>query len=358
MNMKVLLAGDWHSELHEEAMSWGLQQLGHDVNRFEWHKYFSTNDASLLNRLLFRAQNKYLIGPTLNKMNLDFMNLAQSLHPDVIFIYRGTHIYSTTLRKLKKLCPNAVLVGYNNDDPFSPMQPRWYWRHYKSGIPEYDMTLAYRIHNMHELQECGAKNVRLLRSWFLPERNHPTELTEEQYECFGCDVAFVGHYEDDGRLQYLEEVVRRGWKLRIFGHGYGWDSVLSKSRILRKHSPVRTVWGDEYNLAICGAKVALCFLSKLNRDTYTRRCFEIPASGVVMMSEYSRDLTDLYKPDVEAVFFEGIDEFGDKLDLLMQNEQLRASIAAAGHRRVWADRHDIVSRMSDLMDWVVEAANK
>jgi len=41
--MRVLVVGDWHSHLHEEAVYQALKQLGHEVNKFSWHQYFESS---------------------------------------------------------------------------------------------------------------------------------------------------------------------------------------------------------------------------------------------------------------------------------------------------------------------------
>ncbi len=348
--MKVLIVGDWHSELHEEAVYNAFIKLGHQVVKFPWNKYFKLSDnTNFLRQLFLKAQNKYITGPLVKRMNIDLIALAEKEQPDVVFIYRGSHIYSKTLRKIRRVLNNTILVGYNNDDPFSTQHPRWLWRHFLAGVPEYDLMLAYRRHNIDEFKTCGAKRVELLRSWFIPERNYPVKLTNDEKLKFECDVVFVGHYEDDGRLEYLENIVRNGWKLRIFGPGYDWDPQIRSSNILRDHIPIDLVWGKEYNLALNGASVALCFFSKLNRDTYTRRCFEIPASETVMLSEYSDDLAGMFEPDQEAVYFRNDIELQTKLELLLTDKRLNARIASAGMKRVWTDRHDVVSRFEDII---------
>ncbi|WGU68927.1 glycosyltransferase [Capnocytophaga canimorsus] len=45
------------------------------------------------------------------------------------------------------------------------------------------------------------------------------------------------------------------------------------------------------------------FLSKLNNDQYTRRCFEIPACGTMMLSERTPTLQEFYTENEEIVFF-------------------------------------------------------
>jgi len=355
--MKILVAGDWHSELHEEAVYQALIHLGQDIVRFPWQHYFkSTNNC--LGRLTSPAlkfQNKYLLGPVVHRLNRDLVACVSDEKPDAVFIYRGSHIYPETLHRLRETSPASVLIGYNNDDPFSPACPRWMWRHFLKGIREYDLVLAYRCHNLEDFTKAGARRVNLLRSWYIPERNRPVELNADEQRRFGCDVVFVGHYENDGRLDYLKKVVHLGYRLRLWGPGYEWEPVLKGIPELREQIPVRLVWGDEYNKALVGAKIALNFLSKLNRDTYTRRCFEIPATGTFLFSEYSEDLSTLFAEGIEAEFFRSLVDFEQKLrHYLVENEAAREQVAKAGLLRVSRDGHDVESRMCNLLGWIEE----
>lgn len=357
--MKVIVAGDGHSELHESPVCAAFEKLGHEVHRFFWHSYFRTPGhvdglPGRLRALAGRAQNKFLLGPTLKRINLDLLALVERIRPDLVFIYRGTHITRRTLRAIKTGTPSTVLVGYNNDDPFAPGQPAWLWRHFLDSLGEYDLALAYRHHNVDDFLQAGAKRVRLLRSWFVPERNRPVVLSPSDQVRFGCDVVFVGHYELDHRVEYLEEVVKQGFSLKLYGPGYDWDPVIAKSPWLTHLRPVRLVWGEDYNKALCGAKMALCFLSKLNRDTYTRRCFEIPATNTMLLSEYSDDLATMFKQGVEADYFRSKQELCAKLREYVNNHELRTSIAQAGHQRAIADGHDVVSRMRQVSSWVAD----
>ncbi len=355
--MKILVAGDWHSELHEEAVTHALETLGHVVERFAWHGYFNLAGHSLASRLFglwLRAQNKYLWGERINRLNRDLVNLAKRTQPDAIFIYRGTHVLPKTLRRLREAVPGVVLVGYNNDDPFAPGHVTGLWRHFSAGLPELDLALAYRHANLEDFRRAGARRVELLRSWYIPERNHPMELSEAERDRFGCDVVFIGHYEPDMRVACLEAAVNSGFHVRLYGPPYEWEPVLEKHPVLSGLLPVKLVWGSEYNAALCGAKMALVFLSKLNRDTYTRRSFEIPAAGVLMLSEYTGDLASLFRPDVDALYFNTVSEFLGRLEVVMADEKRQADIAAAGMARVREGRHDVIARMESVVSWVSE----
>lgn len=355
--MRILVAGDWYSEVHEEGVFQAYKKIGHEVFRFSWHQYFQFEMASspLVSKIKSfwgKFQDKFIIGPIVRKINRDFIKTVNECNPEVISLYRGTHITKGTLRSIKKFHPSTYLICHNEDDPFTEGHPYWLWRHFLASIPEYDLVLAHRVRNIQQYRESGARAVKFLRSWYAPERTHPVTLSADDKLQFGCDVVFVGHYEDDGRIDYLEEIVKSGFKLRLFGPGKYWDPVLRQSSHLRDLAPTQLVWGDNYNKALCGAKVALCFLSKLNRDTYTRRCFEIPATGTLLLSEYTEDLTTLFRTGVEADFFASKEELILKLRRYIDNESLRASVAQAGYRRVVDDGHDVVSRMKQVIGWV------
>ena len=263
--MRFLIVGDWHSDLHEQEVLRSLVRLGHEADGFKWHHYFDVGISrfGLLKKFNYRINNKFIFGRPINQLNKDFLDKAILNRPDVIFIYRGTHIYNVTLKEIKSRLPNIILVGYNNDDPFSPIQPKYLWRHFIKAIPDYDLLLAYRHKNIDSFYSAGAKKVELLRSWYVPDRSYHVDLDESDKNRFSCDVVFIGHFEPDQRVEYLEEIVRHGFRLKLFGPAKYWAEPLSKSSVLAYFNPVSPVWGEEYNKALSGAKVALCFLSKL-----------------------------------------------------------------------------------------------
>ncbi|MNR82133.1 hypothetical protein D3C72_128880 [compost metagenome] len=339
--MRILVIGEWRFEIYEEAISNAFSSLGHEVHGFSWKEYFDTpSPGSVLNRF----QNKYLFGPLIQRINWDLVREATRLKPDLIFLFRGTHITAHALREIKRRLPKALFVGYNNDDPFSPKTPSYLWRHFIASVPLLDITLAYRHHNIPQYKRLGARRVNLFRSWYIPANVPAAKQTEE------WDVSFIGHYEPDGRLELLEKIVRNGFRLQLMGTG--WDRVIARSRELAPLAPVRPVRGTAYYEALGRSKISLCFLSKINRDTYTRRCFEIPAVKKMMLAEYSSDLASLYQEQIEAEFFRNEDELIQKLTYYIQNDDARSRIAYAGHQRVIQDGHDVVSRVRQLFEFI------
>lgn len=348
--MKILVVGDGHSAIHEVAVANAFKKLGHQVEVFYWENYF--NSQHPVKRLWQRIQNKFIAGPKITSLNTDLINSANLFNPKLVFIYRGTHVYPQTITEIKQRLPDCMVYGYNNDDPFADGHPPWLWRHFLKSVPKYDLVFAYRHRNLADFRKIAARRVELLRSWYIPDLNHSVTLSEIDKVKYDCDVVFIGHYENDGRLEYLEEIVRNGYKLRLFGPDYEWNSLLAKSVVLKHLVPVHLVWNEDYNKALCGAKIALCFFSKLNRDTYTRRCFEIPATGTLLLSEYSDDLASLYQAGEEADFFKNKEEMIQKIKLYLGNDDLRSRLGENGKKRAIIDGHDIVSRMGKVLDFV------
>jgi hypothetical protein len=205
------------------------------------------------------------------------------------------------------------------------------------------------LSNIADYKRLGSKAAHLLRSYFIPNEDFPVPA-EEIPEKFRCDVVFAGHFEDDGRVEMLEAICAAGFSLNLFGGG--WDAALAKLKPespLRAKYPISPVTNADYRYAICGAKVALCFLSTLNQDTYTRRNFQIPAMKVTMLSQFTDDLAALYKSDEEAVFFRSERELLEKLTKIIEDDRWRLSLAEAGYAKVYAGGHDVHSRMNQFL---------
>lgn len=245
-------------------------------------------------------------------------------------------------------------ISYNNDDPFGPRahgnvpwHHHWLWFWYLRCLPHFDRNFFYRRMNCEEAVVHGARHAEVLMPYFLPWQDRPVELALADQDRFTADVVFVGHYEPDGREHSIRTLVDAGIQLKIWGGHYWSRKALGD---LYDHlQPIVPAEGDDYAKALCGAKVCLAFLSKLNRDTYTRRCFEIPACGRVMLAERTEDLLRLFKEDEEACFFSSNKELVEKTRWLLGNPHIRERIAQAGMRRVWADEHDVISRAKSFL---------
>ena len=347
--MKILIVGDFHSNIHEKALYDAFLGLGHDAYKFSWQEYFQgwqfknpENSMEWFKFLYFRIQNKFLCGPVVWKINKNLLKMAEEINPELIFIYRGTHIFPATLRGLKKT--GAVVFGYNNDDPFSPKYRKYVWRHFINSINYYDHIFAYRKKNIDDYQSIGYSNVSLLRSYYIKESNCPT-IINPQHE---CEVVFLGHYEDDGRDIIIKHLFESEVDFRLYGPEWH-HSIYYQYFLEKMGGEIKPLRGEAYNQALASAKIALVFLSKLNNDTYTRRSFEIPAARTFMLSEYSADLDTLFKEGIEAEYFRNEKELFDKLRFYLKDGDARIKIASDGYERLKKDGHEVGDRAKEII---------
>ncbi len=145
-------------------------------------------------------------------------------------------------------------------------------------------------------------------------------------------------------LETLAELV----EARIAVYGNGWNAIPSSSP-LYPFVQRRPLYGPNKLLAFASCTIALCFLRKANRDTYTDRSFEIPATGDFMLAERSSEHALLFDEGEEIACFESADELVQKVRYYLAQGDERARIAAAGHRRLLAGHHTYQHRLTEVL---------
>ena len=349
--MRIMIAGAWRHAIFEQACSDAVRRLGHDVVKFQWSQHFRGRAG--------RWQDAVPVpGPALVRLNAALARSAEHERPEVVIVWRGTHILPRTSSTIRKVT-QALLVSYNNDDPFGPTAHgrvpwhhhfEWFW--YRRTLKVFDLTLVFRPVNIEEARACGAKEVGVLMPYYVPGVNSPVQLTDTERRRYECDLVFVGHYEPDERAQHLRALVTAGLHVRLFGGRYWTRDVLGS--LADYFGEVSQAKGRDYAKCLCGARMCLAFLSKLNRDVYTYRCLEIPACGRLLLSERTPDLLRRFKDGEEAVFFSGRDEMVERATWLRDHPGERRRIAEAGRRRLQADQHSVIDRMETIVSMIDE----
>ncbi|MBT7444752.1 MAG: glycosyltransferase [Methylococcales bacterium] len=335
-----MIVGTWAGPQYEEAFAQGLRVSGVEVSAVSTSNFFKGFFGRIQKTIPFP-------GPALLRLNRAVVDAAKEQQPDLVLFWRPTHVLPKTISKLTSM--GVLTASYNNDDPFGPKahgNVPWHhhflWHWYIKCLPLFNYNFFFRKINCAEAKAHGARHTEVLLPYFMPWKDHPVQLTTAEQQRYETEVVFVGHHEPDGREGSIRALVSAGIRVKLWGGHYWSRAVLGD--LYDSLSPIVPAEGDDYGKALCGAKICLCFLSKLNRDTYTRRCFEIPACGKVMLAERTDDLMQLFKEDEEACFFSSPEELVRKAQWLINNPDIRESIAQAGLRRVWADRHDVTSR--------------
>ena len=340
-----MVAGNWRAYIHEEAISKAFEALDCKVTRFQWNKYFTKKSIfSSYVRLEYRLS----FGLIVAKVNRDLVDTVIDELPHILFIYRPILISKKTLIKIKNKSPRTTIISYNNDDPFSSQYAWYYWLRYKRSISYYDVIYSYRPSNIDQYKRHGAKKVNLLPPWFIKEKNFPIELKPNDAVKYQSDVVFVGHYENDDRLDIIRGLIKSGLKVALYGPE--WNNIAVNDNVLNGLYPVKYLSGDEYNKAFCGAKIALVLYSSLNNDVYTRKCFEIPATSTLMVAKRTKEMQEFFKEDKECVYFNNIPELIEKINFYLKNDSLRKMVSESGYRRAMNSGYDVIGRAKYVLE--------
>jgi hypothetical protein len=340
--MRVLIIGEWRYEIYEEGFSVALKALNYEVLKFSTSNFFK----GFFGKIQLIVPFPFL---SLIYMNICLYFYILKEKPDLIFLWRPTHILPIVFINFA-----GIIVTYNNDDPFGPDSHNlapwhhkflWFW--YKKLIKISNFNFFYRKINCIESYKYGSKVSLLLMPSFLPWRDKPIVLSSIDKMKFECDIVFIGHCEPDGRIDILNRIIDCKYNLKIWGNASQWIKCAGFKNLKYKY-PILPANNENYVKALSGSKIALCFLSKLNRDTYTRRCFEIPATGRLLLAERTDDLMMLFKDNEEACFFSNTDELIFKINWLLNNQSVLESISKSGLERVTRDGHDVFNRVLEF----------
>lgn len=334
--MKILFVGAGDFPMYEGAFYNAAKEIeGVEAELYTWRKHLD----SVSSQLIRKVQNKFSCGSCVNIINKELLTLCRENTYDIVFLYSCRLIYPKTVKKISEM--GSYVAVYNNDDPFATYYPKYFWRHYRESIKYADIAYIYRSVNEEECKKHGAKQVKLLRSYYIKERNFYIPDRENDVEV--PEVLFLGHQEQDERQEYIKALLDE--KISVGVPKVVWEDFEPENPYLVKLEDTQRL----YNAMLNKTKVAIVFLSKINRDTYTRRCFEIPAIKTFMVAPYTKDLATLFEEDKEVVFYRDKEEFVGKIKAYLCDEAAREQIAQNGYERVMRDGHEAVDRVKQVM---------
>jgi len=249
--------------------------------------------------------------------NIRLQQEVASQTPDLVWVDKGSWIYPSVLRNLHN--HTKFLVHYNTDDVYGNSR---FWLH-RLGIKAYDLYLTTNRFNVREIeQRYGVRSVRVGMGY----DHHVHTAGRLQKSPNQYSVVFIGHWEPHTE-KYIGTLLRAGVSARVWGAG--WQKAADP--VLRSVTPLPET---DYRATIAAADIALCFLSRWNRNESTGRSFEIPAIGSFLLAERTPEHEYLFGDGSHAALFSSEDELIEKTRYYLANPEKRQAIAQSGHQRV------------------------
>jgi len=330
------MVAEFATPQYDRAIKESFENLGHEVEKIKVHGYISRG------KLYKRIQGRLMMGPNFIHLWWDTLRKAELYKPDLIYFRIPIHFPYFIITRLKKIS-GAKIVQYMNDDPFGDKKNAHFYKYYYKSIRYFDKIYAFRELNIPEFYEYGARSVEVLLPYYVDQfhKRDFKELTE-----FENDALFVGHGEDDIRLDCFDAILKAGFNLKLAGSGF---KPYSKNRLFNRLLPTHYLQPDEYYSAVKKANCNLCFYSSINRDIITTRVFEIVAMGGLLVCQRSSLVERIFEEGKEAFFFNTPDELVQIIEYLRNNIVMRNQVAKAGQVKLFKSNNESIDRARQIL---------
>jgi hypothetical protein len=160
------------------------------------------------------------------------------------------------------------------------------------------------------------------------------------------EVSFVGSLSPHhpGRHAWLETLCR---EVLLQDWGPGVEKLAADS-------PIRTAyrgpaWGLMMYRVLNWSRISVNYHIELSGEyANNMRLYETTGVGTLLLTDWKRNLHELFEPDVEVVTYRTSEECVEKIRYFLEHEEERARIAKAGQARTLRE-HTYRSRMAELV---------
>ncbi|GHB31382.1 CgeB family protein [Mongoliitalea lutea] len=338
--MKILCVGPLFRGSNAGAFFRALARNGVFIEVLDEFYHIPLTPSSLQSKIISKASRPIFI----NDFNTEFIRLFHRFKPDVVLVYKGAFVKSSTLEYIKS--KGGKLINFYPDVSFHT-----HGNLLQDSLKLYDKVFTTKSFGIKDMElQLGIKNSCFIPHGFDPEIHRPIPKDVIPADFF-CDVSFIGTYSPK-KEKILSYLMDKNPSLDLKIWGSQWEK--SKAPNLKGKIQLGVINGDLYAAGITASKINLAILSEQVRgassgDLITSRTFHIPAAGGFMIHEENKESILYFKKDEEAVFFKELDELDQKINFYLTNEDLRIQIARNGRDRCLND-HSLDNRAKVFLE--------
>lgn len=211
----------------------------------------------------------------------------------------------------------------------------------------YDLVVS-SLPNLVARFRQGGVDARLWRLGFEPR---VLESLSQEARPAAVDISFIGSVSRHHRRRtaLLEHLCAR---FRVDVWGYGAETLPRTSPIRRHHHG--PAWGVEMYRRLAASRVTLnCHIDMAETCANNMRLFEATGVGTLLLTDRQENLADLFGEGTEVAAYASPEECVERIAFLLEHEEERAHIAAAGQRRTLAE-HSVAARIRELAKMLEE----
>lgn len=249
----------------------------------------------------------------IKRINQKLIDIVSNRDFELILIFKAENIFPETLRKIKEQS-RAIIASYMADDPFS-------FDNIERSLVYYDYYFIWDSWYVNNLTSAGIKHAVYLPLYTIPEVYKRVDLTQEEMEKFGSDLAFVGTWQPK-REAILSQLLN--YDIKIYGNGWIQNSKLPQKYLNREVNIF------EINKIYNACKIVLNIHHQWGKNDANFRTFEALGSGAFLIDERKKDILSMFREGEEIVLYGCIDELIEKIDYFLDHEGDRERFAKQG----------------------------
>jgi spore maturation protein CgeB len=295
---------------------------------------FIHNYNRILNKIPFLSTLHFAI------QNIKLLIKCHQTNPYAIIVLKGTDLSPIILKLIKKRKKNIITACFNPDDPFNRKSCK---KNIVDSIKYYNHYFIWTQQLIEKIKDAGAQNVHYLPFATDNEIIYPVHINKYLY-----DMTFIGN-GDEERQSWIEsiadEIERRDVNISFHVFGHNWRPYKN----IFVHLQVN---GIKMLECIAQSKININILRKQNKNSTNMRTFEIPAAGGFMFHEHSKEATEIFKENVEAVYFSTTEELVTKAISFLNDINLIKTIAANGYKTATNNKNTYQHRSLSIINTI------
>lgn len=302
--MKILLTGNIFHEYHQD-ISDGLSELGHQVDccfnniHGPYHRLIDFHKRVGYGILPNKLNIHIFHQASVNRYNEQLQQLYATKKHDLVIVISGKTIADDTLQYFK--CPK-VLWMLDSIRTYPEVEQK---------LLLFDHLFLFEPTDVDYLHS----KTPVIGSYPLLAGFNPTKFYPKHMKRIH-DVSFVGSFYQN-REQFLGGLARMGLQNPIIIGGFRKSKDVDLKRINTKSQ----VTFSEANSVFNQSRINLNIHHPQSKEGLNPRTFEIMASGGVQLMDRKKKAEELFREDIDVLFYNSFEEFKDKITYYLKHER-------------------------------------
>lgn len=332
------MLGSFSKGALEHQFSKGLRKLDVTVHEFDIQKSVHlARVQSNCSKIFFRLYPHYFLKP----INREVIQVAKTLRPDCILVFKGMELLPETIDTLKAF--TKILCNYNPDHPYAYSSRGAGNKNVTASIPYFDLHFSYSSRIVSGLQEQYKVQARQI-----PFGYDADQKPSGKKMGLSQDIIFVGAWDKE-RAHLLNQFEKH--TLKIFGP-QEWNTKTKNTPNCKSNFMDHPLYDQDYVDATHEARACINLLRPQNKieDSHNMRTFEVPGYGGLLLGERTKEQLEYFEDKKEALFFSSDEELKTILQLIKKNAEAISAIKKNARLRAIDSNYDYYHRSKKMLD--------